>query len=150
MTDTRRKHIRKRKQANKIRRFCRWNHITVEEYWQMKLYESFGFTDYRQLLKDIQAFTDNFNEMVNGMKESIQRFAHDLGDAFIEQGKTMKGWSCIDDDNECVMLDDHNDFRCSKCNADITCEFPYSLREQLPEYCPKCGAKIRKWEDYER
>lgn len=96
MTDTRRKHIRKRKQANKIRRFCRWKHITVEGYWQMKLYESFSVTD--QLIKDIQIFTENFNEIISGMKESIQRFTNDLGDVFIEQGKTMKEWSGIDDE----------------------------------------------------
>ena len=75
MTRKKKKHIRI--QNNKIRRYCRWKKISVEEYWLRK-------SGLYHLAEQISQFGTSFREFASSISKS-------MGNLFIGYGNYLLG-----------------------------------------------------------
>ena len=63
-----------------------------------------------------------------------------------EKGEWIPSESDFDDDDTLFDVEEWCDWQCSMCREDICYEDPME-RRWLPNFCPNCGADMRKGEN---
>ena len=63
MTMTRKKHIKQRKNNNKIRRYCRWKRITIQQYFIHQYFDTGEFA---------KALSKYFEDVINGLRAMVE------------------------------------------------------------------------------
>lgn len=63
MTMTRKKNIKQRKNNNKIRRYCRWKRITIQQYFSHQYFDTDEFA---------KALSKYFEDVINGLRAIVE------------------------------------------------------------------------------